>query len=362
MFKNRNINRIMGALLVIDLGLLAISGIPAFKQADDGWKWAVGGAAWLSFVVLSVALIGLAGVTLWRRRRSRGVVVDRGRRTALWGAAALAAAMLADLAEFVLDPASSGKASQIVQASVVHHDKMVICGYLLLASSIFLFPGVFFLTRGLRERGRRLGQVAMVLGFLGALGHAALATAYLSWAAMPGEGTDQAPMVAMRRRARPRSHRSRSAFSPSRSRSSLRRAPHPRPHRPAGLLAPVVAAPVSASPSTARQAPASRSCCCSSRRPWSPRGSHAARRPTPALTAAGRRLPRRSCRHRRSSNRRDRGPGAKDAPGPLARSDADRGARRARRCIRDVGRERMNRRGRGEAIPLAARLGQLQTA
>ena len=197
MLENLNINRIMGALLVTDLGLLAISGIPAFKQADDGWKWAVGGAAWLGFVVLSVALIGLAGGTLWRRRRSRGVVVDRGRRTALLGAAALAAAMLADLAEFVLDPASSGKASQIVQASVEHHDKMVICGYLLLASSIFLFPGVYFLTRGLRERGRRPGQAAVVLGFMGALGHAALATAYLAWAAMAGEGTDQAPMVAI---------------------------------------------------------------------------------------------------------------------------------------------------------------------
>ncbi len=197
MLENLNINRIMGALLVTDLGLLAISGIPAFKQADDGWKWAVGGAAWLGFVVLSVALIGLAGGTLWRRRRSRGVVVDRGRRTALLGAVALAAAILADLAEFVLDPASSGKASQIVQASVEHHDKMVICGYLLLASSIFVFPGVYFLTRGLRERGRRLGQAAVVLGFMGALGHAALATAYLAWAAMPGEGTDQAPMLAI---------------------------------------------------------------------------------------------------------------------------------------------------------------------
>ncbi len=196
MFEHRNVNRIMGGLLLVDLGLLAISGIPAFKHADDGWKWVVGGAAWLCFVVLSVALIGLAGVTLWRRSRSdRAVVVDRAARTALWGAAALAVAMLADLAEFVLDPASSGESARIVQASVEHHDKMVICGYLLLASAIFVFPGVYFLTRGLRGRGRRLGQVAVVLGFMGALGHTALATAYLAWAAMPGDSTNQAQVV-----------------------------------------------------------------------------------------------------------------------------------------------------------------------
>jgi hypothetical protein len=198
MRTNLNTNRIMGALLAVDLGLLALSGIPAFKQADEGWKWAVGGAAFIGFVVLSVALIGFAGVTLWRRRRSGGaVVVDRARRTALVGAVLLVAAMAADLAEFVIDPASSGEATKIVQASVDHHDAMVVCGYLLLASSIFVFPGVLLLARGLHKRGRRLGQVAVVLGFVGALGHAALATAYLAWAAMgSGAGAgEQAQMV-----------------------------------------------------------------------------------------------------------------------------------------------------------------------
>lgn len=207
MFSKVSFNRTLGTLLVADLVLLALSGLPAFKHADNGWKHLVGGVAWFGFVVVSVSLIGLAAVTVWRRRRSdndtvrtgtaAAVTVDRGRKTALLGPVLLIAAMLADFAETVIDPASSGEAADVANAGLHHHGQMVLCGYLLLASAVFIFPGVFLLTRGLRQRGRRLRSVAVGFGFLGALGHTALATAYLVWAAMPAKGADQAQAVAM---------------------------------------------------------------------------------------------------------------------------------------------------------------------
>ena len=151
MTNNRSIHRIMGTLLVADVGLLVLSGIPPFKHADAGWKSAVGAGAWLAFIGVSISLIGLAVATLVRRRRrsgDRGAVqavttrtVDKGRRTALWGAAALIAAMVADLVETVIDPASSGEAAGVFHAAVQHHTLMVLCGYLLLASAIFVSPG-----------------------------------------------------------------------------------------------------------------------------------------------------------------------------------------------------------------------------
>jgi hypothetical protein len=202
---NRNIHRIMGMLLIADVGLLVLSGIPTFKQADDGWKWAVGAGTWLGFIGVAITLIGLSVATLVRRRCSdnRGAVltvtttgVDRGRRSALWGAAALIAAMVADLVETVVDPASSGETAGVFQATVQHRELMVLCGYLLLASAIFVLPGVLLLTQDIREHGRRLRRAAVVLGFMGALGHTALATAYLAWASMPGERADDPQVMA----------------------------------------------------------------------------------------------------------------------------------------------------------------------
>ena len=69
-------------------------------------------------------------------RPAAATEVDRGRRAALWGAAALIAAMLADLAETVFDPASSGEATDVYEAAVHDHGRMVLCGYLLLASAV----------------------------------------------------------------------------------------------------------------------------------------------------------------------------------------------------------------------------------
>ena len=124
------------------------------------------------------------------------VRLHRRRRTALWGAAALIGAMLADLVETVVDPASSGEAAKVYQASVEHHGLMVLCGYLLIASAVLIFPGVLLLARSVHGRGRRVAKVAVGISFAGALGHTALGTAYLAFAAMPGSSADEAQVVA----------------------------------------------------------------------------------------------------------------------------------------------------------------------
>jgi D-alanyl-D-alanine carboxypeptidase len=115
----------------------------------------------------------------------------------MWAAVALIGAMLADLAETVLDPASSGEAAQIYDAAVQQHGRLILCGYLLLVSALLVFPGVYGLARGVAGRGRRFGNAAIVVSFLGALGHAALGGAYLMWAAVPGEGSSRSEMIAV---------------------------------------------------------------------------------------------------------------------------------------------------------------------
>jgi hypothetical protein len=62
--------RIMGALLALDVALLGISGIPAIKDAGNGWKLVVGDVSWGGFLVVAVALIALAAGTLVRRART----------------------------------------------------------------------------------------------------------------------------------------------------------------------------------------------------------------------------------------------------------------------------------------------------
>jgi hypothetical protein len=202
MNRNRSIYRIMGALLAADVALLVLSGVPAFEQADGGWKAVVGSVAWGGFMVVAAALMALSAAALVRRRgeaggEPRARLADPGRRTALWGAAALIGAMLADLAETVLDPASTGEGAKLYQAAVERHGLMVLCGYLLIASAVLVFPGVLLLARSVQARGRRVAKAAVGLSFLGAVGHTALGTAYLAFAAMPGRGADEAQVVAM---------------------------------------------------------------------------------------------------------------------------------------------------------------------
>jgi D-alanyl-D-alanine carboxypeptidase len=129
----------------------------------------------------------------------RGAASEPGYRAApgaLWAAAALVGAMVADLAETLVDPASSGEAAQVYDAAAGQHGRLLLSGYLLLVSALLVFPGVFGLARGVR-RGRRLANAAIVVSFLGALGHAALAALYFVWAAVPGGGSAESEMVAV---------------------------------------------------------------------------------------------------------------------------------------------------------------------
>ena len=161
-------------------------------------------SAWVGFMAAAAASIVLSVATLVRRRRPAGRDVPRERQpsdwagcTALWGAAALIGAMLADLVETVVDPASSGEAAKVYQASVEHNGLMVICGYLLIASAVLIFPGVLLLARSVHGRGRRVAKAAIGISFfVGALGHTALGAAYLAFAAMPGSSADEAQVVA----------------------------------------------------------------------------------------------------------------------------------------------------------------------
>jgi hypothetical protein len=62
--------RILAALSAVAAALLVVSGIPAFKDADGGWKQLVGELSWGGFVAAAVALIAVAATVLVRRRRA----------------------------------------------------------------------------------------------------------------------------------------------------------------------------------------------------------------------------------------------------------------------------------------------------
>jgi hypothetical protein len=47
--------RTMIALFVAAAGLIGISGIPALKNADHGWKWILGGIGWFGGLLLALA-------------------------------------------------------------------------------------------------------------------------------------------------------------------------------------------------------------------------------------------------------------------------------------------------------------------
>jgi hypothetical protein len=64
-----NIYRIMGALLILDVALLVVSGLPTIKQAEHGWKGVVGGLSWGGFLLDAAVVIVLATTTLVRRKR-----------------------------------------------------------------------------------------------------------------------------------------------------------------------------------------------------------------------------------------------------------------------------------------------------
>jgi biotin transporter BioY len=68
--KTSSTNRSLAALSAVAAALLVVSGIPAFKDSDGGWKHLVGDLSWGGFLVTAVALIAVAVTVLVRRRRA----------------------------------------------------------------------------------------------------------------------------------------------------------------------------------------------------------------------------------------------------------------------------------------------------
>jgi len=117
------------------------------------------------------------------------------RSLARWGVLALIGAMLADLAETFVDPANTDNETKLFNAAANHADRMTISAACLFLSALFLVPGVWWVARGIAERGRGFGKLASVLALLGAFGHIALMTTYLILVQMPKGGADSGVMI-----------------------------------------------------------------------------------------------------------------------------------------------------------------------
>jgi hypothetical protein len=63
--------RTMIALFITAVVLLGISGIPALKNADHGWKWVLGGIGWFGGLLLALTVIALALYALARAATTR---------------------------------------------------------------------------------------------------------------------------------------------------------------------------------------------------------------------------------------------------------------------------------------------------
>jgi len=63
--------RSMLALFVAAAVLIGISGIPALKNADHGWKWILGGVGWFGGLLCALAVIVLAVYALVRAAGTR---------------------------------------------------------------------------------------------------------------------------------------------------------------------------------------------------------------------------------------------------------------------------------------------------
>jgi hypothetical protein len=81
-------------------------------------------------------------------------------RAVRWSAAALIGAILADLAEELVDPANTDGAAKMFTAASQHPGRMTASAVLLLATSLLVVPAVFGLFQTLPDRGRRVGSVA----------------------------------------------------------------------------------------------------------------------------------------------------------------------------------------------------------
>ena len=65
----KGIYKLMGTLFVLDICLIVLSGVPAFKDATHGYKWVLGGIGWFGFILTTLGLIVLAVTALLRRGR-----------------------------------------------------------------------------------------------------------------------------------------------------------------------------------------------------------------------------------------------------------------------------------------------------
>jgi hypothetical protein len=63
--------RTMIALFAVAAALIGISGIPALKDADHGWKWVLGGIGWFGGLLLALAVIVFAVYALARAAAAR---------------------------------------------------------------------------------------------------------------------------------------------------------------------------------------------------------------------------------------------------------------------------------------------------
>jgi len=61
----------MIGLFVVSAALIGISGIPALKNADHGWKWVLGGIGWFGGVIVALVVIVLALYALVRAAATR---------------------------------------------------------------------------------------------------------------------------------------------------------------------------------------------------------------------------------------------------------------------------------------------------
>jgi uncharacterized membrane protein YdcZ (DUF606 family) len=71
MERGLSIYRVMGSLLVLDVVLFGLSGIPAIKHAEHGWKLVVGDICWFGFLAGALAVLVLAVTALVRSALGR---------------------------------------------------------------------------------------------------------------------------------------------------------------------------------------------------------------------------------------------------------------------------------------------------
>jgi hypothetical protein len=65
----KRIYKTIAALFALDICLLILSGIPAFKNANHGAKDVIGGIGWFGFLLTTLVLVVLAITALVQRRR-----------------------------------------------------------------------------------------------------------------------------------------------------------------------------------------------------------------------------------------------------------------------------------------------------